>query len=122
MAVDISHNMGGGFQVSPSGDIATVTGTAMNQQRILRRLLTNLGDYIWNNRYGAGLPSFIGKPPAPNNITAVIRGQLALESTIAKKPAPVITVSPGNNSSVFVKIKYTDAADGATQTLSFPLG
>ena len=33
--------------ISSSGDISVVSGPLLGQQRVLRRLLTNPGDYIW---------------------------------------------------------------------------
>ncbi len=122
MLADIGHNMGQDLQASPTGDIATVTQNDKSQQRLLRRLLTNLGDYIWNLDYGAGLPAFIGQPTSPADIEAVIRAQIALEPSVATVPAPVITVQANNDTAVFFTIKYSDADTGETETLTYPLG
>ncbi len=52
---DLSHQWGDDLTVGPTGDMALVTGSVFGQQRVLRRLMTNPGDYIWQLDYGAGL-------------------------------------------------------------------
>lgn len=120
MLADLSHNMGQDLDIGPTGDLATVTLTSKSQQRVLRRLLTNLRSYIWNQSYGAGLPQFIGQPVSPQNIEAVIRSQIALEPSIATVPAPEITVQSANDTAVFASIKYTDKDTVKTETLNLP--
>ena len=46
---------GGDLSVGPGGDISVAPVEAEVEQRIIRRLLTNTGDYIWHISYGAGL-------------------------------------------------------------------
>src|ERR1700739_2948205 len=101
---DLSHLWGSDLQVSPTGDLALATGTALTQQRILRRLLTNPGDYIWQLDYGAGLPRFVGTPGAAAGIQAVIRGQICLEPSVAQAPEPVIDVQSDQAGTVYVQI------------------
>lgn len=120
--VDLYLDAGGDLLLSPSGDIQTVADPLKTQQRIIRRLLTNLGGYIWNPLYGAGLPQFIGQPIAVPTITAIVQAQIALESTVAQNPAPVVTVTSQPTGVVTVSIVYTDAATGQSSTLTFPLG
>ena len=120
--LDLSHQYGSDLAVSPTGDLAIVSGTLLGQQRILRRLLTGPGDYIWNPDYGAGLASCIGGPVNPLQIQALVRSQIFKESTIARTPEPVIEVqaSPqGPAGAVYVDIRYVDAPTGQTQVLSF---
>ena len=50
------------LRAGAAGDLAPAAGTLRGQQRVLRRLLTNPGDYIWQPGYGAGLGQFVGKP------------------------------------------------------------
>ena len=59
---DISHQFSADLSLSPTGDLATITAPQLTQQRVLRRLLTNPGDYIWHPSYGAGLAAFVGQP------------------------------------------------------------
>lgn len=118
---DIFHQWGSDLLVGVTGDIATAAGTTLGQQRVLRRLLTNPGDYIWQPDYGAGLARFIGQPGNVAQIRAVIRSQIFLESSVARSPEPVIDVQVGP-SSIYVHIRYVDADTGETLILQFPTG
>ena len=118
---DLAHVYGSDLQLSPAGDLAALAGDALTQQRILHRLLTNAGDYIWELTYGAGLPTYIGQPVNAPAIAAVIRQQIALEAAVAVSPEPQITLRASQNGVVTVTILYADAATGATQTLTFPV-
>jgi hypothetical protein len=118
---DIAHVYGGDLQLNSSGGLLTVDGDALTQQRILHRLLTNVGDYIWELTYGAGLPTFVGSPVNAPAIAAVVRQQILLERTVAPSPEPQITVQASPTGYVTVTIIYADATTGATQTLSFPV-
>jgi len=118
---DIFHQWGSDLIADATGDIATAAGATLGQQRVLRRLLTNPGEYIWQPDYGAGLARFIGQPANAAQIRAVIRGQIFLESSVARSPEPVIDVQVGP-SSVYVHIRYVDADTGETLILQFPVG
>ena len=107
---------------SSIGDIALASGTALGQQRVLRRLLTNPGDYIWNPAYGAGLAQFVGMPCNVAAIRATIRSQIFMEASVARLPEPVIDVSSASDGSVYVQIRYVDSASSSTQVLSFSVG
>lgn len=118
MLNDLTHYFSNDLNISNTGDIATVTGINRGQQRILRRLLTNPGAYIFQPQYGAGLPQFIGQVLNIPQITALIRSQIFLEDSVAKNPPPSITVTPILNG-VSVYIKYTDASSDSASVLSF---
>jgi len=105
-----------------TGDLALASGTALGQQRVLRRLLTNPGDYVWHPDYGAGLARFIGSPADVAAIRAVVRSQIFMEPAVARLPEPVIDVQSTGNGSVYVQVRYVDAAIGSTQVLSFSVG
>lgn len=119
---DISHLYGGDLALAAGGDLATVAATPLGQQRVLRRLLTSPGDYLWNPAYGAGLGRFVGQPANAARIRSVIRSQMFQEAAVARTPAPVIDVAAQPDGSVTVAILYADATTGATQTLSFTVG
>ncbi len=104
------------------GDIALASGTVLGQQRVLRRLLTNPGDYVWDTAYGAGLAQFVGTPCNVASIRATIRSQIFKEVCVARLPEPVIDVTSASNGSVYVQIRYVDSASGTTQLLSFSVG
>lgn len=121
---DISQTWGSDLFLSASGDIALASGSTLGQQRVLRRLLTNPGDYIWQPNYGAGLSQFIGKPANALQISAAIRSQMFKEPTVARSPEPVIDValSPDDSgNTVYVHIRYVDASSQQTQTISFSI-
>jgi phage baseplate assembly protein W len=97
-------------------------GAAQGRQRVLRRLLTNPGDYIWQPEYGAGLGRFVGAPAAPERIRAVVRSQIFREPAVARRPEPGVEVQADGQGRVFVAIRYADADSGETQSLSFRVG
>jgi hypothetical protein len=116
---DIAHQWGSDLAFGPTGDLAVVVGPALGQQRVLRRLLTNLLDYIWQPAYGAGLAGFIGNAL---QIRATIRSQIFKEAAVAQNPEPTIgvTLCPGGAAGdVYVHILYVDAQTGQTQVLTF---
>lgn len=119
---DAAQLWGGDLAAGSTGDIGLAAGTALGQQRVLRRLLTNPGDYIWQADYGAGLGQFVGMPANVPGIRAVIRGQIFKEATVARTPEPVIDVQGSQDGSIYVDIRYVDAASSGTQTLSFVVG
>lgn len=119
---DLYNYIGADLLPSATGDLQTATNTLRGQQRVLRRLLTNPGDYIFHPTYGAGLPRYIGQPADVPKLTALIRGQMLLEDAVAQNPAPVVTVTPIANAAgggFFVSIKYVDAPSGQPVTLDF---
>jgi phage baseplate assembly protein W len=119
---DLSHEFGADLEAGPTGDLAVAQGAAQGRQRVLRRLLTNPGDYIWQPDYGAGLGRFVGSPAAPERIRAVVRSQIFREPAVARSPEPVVEVQADGQGRVFVAIRYADADSGATQSLGFSVG
>lgn len=122
---DIFHMWSSDLAVSATGDLAIASGSIVTQQRVIRRLLTNPGDYIWQLDYGAGLGQFIGQPVNELHIQAVIRAQIFKETAVAQTPEPLVTVQvtpAGNIGTIYVQIQYTDVSSGETQSLSFSVG
>jgi hypothetical protein len=115
---DLSHYIGGDLLASPTGDLQPASGTLRGQQRVLRRLLTNPGDCLFHPTYGAGLPKYVGQATDVAKIQALIRGQILLEDSVARSPAPTINVSPIKGG-VAVSIRYVDASTGQPATLNF---
>lgn len=118
MMNDLYQFFGNDLNPSATGDLLAVSGATRGQQRILRRLLTNPGDYIWHPDYGAGLPRYVGSVIDVRQMNALIRGQVLLEDSVAKTPEPVIDVQPIQGG-MTVSIQYTDAETGTPQSLSF---
>lgn len=119
--MDIYHYWGNDIVTSPTGDLQVVDGITKGQQRILRRLLTNPGDYIYHPSYGAGLARFIGQALTVSKyseIKGLITSNLYLEACVSRNPAPVVTLS-ANENVLFCTIKYTDSGTLLPQVLSF---
>jgi hypothetical protein len=119
---DLWHEFGSDLAVGPTGDLAVVTGTTLGQQRVLRRLLTNAGDYIWQLNYGAGLGQFVGQPAAGNRIRAVIRSQIFKEAAVARMPEPKVGVLVDPGGTVAAQISYSDSESGETVILELDVG
>jgi hypothetical protein len=119
---DLSHLWGTDLSTGPTGDLALVSGSMLGQQRVLRRLMTNPGDYVWQLGYGAGLAQFVGQPANASQIRAVIRSQIFKEAAVARTPEPDIDVQfdpTGGTGTIYVQIRYVDAPSAQTQVLSF---
>lgn len=119
---DIAHVWGQDLQLGPNGDLATVVDDNETQQRILHRLLTNVGDYIWELQYGAGLPAMVGQVINAPAIAAIVRAQIALEDAVAASPEPQVTVGTTPDGTVNLTIVYADAATGTTQSFTSSVG
>lgn len=115
---ELAHLVGSDLSLSSSGDAALSTGLTRSQERILRRLMTNPGEYLFHPEYGAGLPRFIGQPLTVAKVRGVIRSQLLLEDSVAHTPEPQITVV-AIQEGLAVSIRYTDANSNAPAALSF---
>lgn len=115
---DLYHLWGGDLATGVTGDLLPVADGSRTTQRILRRLLTNPGEYIWHPTYGAGLPARVGDTFDAGAIAALIRGQILLEPTVAPTPEPDVSVTAIQNG-MSVSIRYTDALTNAPALLSF---
>jgi phage baseplate assembly protein W len=122
---DLQLTWGSDLTISPTGDLAIIDGQALGQQRIIRRLLTNNGDYVWHPTYGAGLASFVGSPVSPAEVRAIVRSQIFRERSVAQTPEPIVTVnaaSEGNTNTNYVTIEYSDNSVVQAQVLTLDLG
>ena len=118
---DLALVWGTDLAVGPAGDLALAAEDTESQQRVLRRLLTNAGDYIWQLAYGAGLGKAIGAPVGALQIRALIRGQLFQEASVAATPEPAIDVTAASDGSALVQVRYSDATTGSARLLQFSL-
>lgn len=117
---DLFQFVGNDLSTSAQLDLQTVSGTLMGQQRILRRLITNPGDYVFQPEYGAGLAGKIGSPLDLPGLTALVTSQVLLEQAVAQSPPPVVSVTQAaDNVSILVNVQYTDAPSGTSQVLNF---
>jgi hypothetical protein len=115
---DAAHYFGGDLQSSAAGDLLPATSVLECNQRILRRLLTNKTDYIWQPGYGAGLPARVGSTIDESEMESLIASQMYLETAVVQNPAPQITTSDIANG-LQVDITYMEQDQTSPVTLSF---
>ena len=118
---DASLTWGGDLAPGPTGDLASISGPALGRQRVLRRLLTNPGDYVWQSDYGAGLARFIGQPASHAAIRAAIRAQIFREPAVARQPEPVIDIASGPPGTLSITVSYVDAGSAEPVSLEVRL-
>lgn len=118
---DLSLTYGGDLGFSASGDLALATRDMLTRQRVLRRLLTTPGDYIWNLSYGAGLGQYVGAAGGQTLVGSVATAQMRLESRVAAQPAPTVDVTTNPGSGLVLTIRYADASGGGSAALALPV-
>lgn len=117
---DLSMTFGGDLVFGNAGDLALADASVLTEQRVLRRLLTNPGSYIWQVSYGAGLGQFVGAAGQAATAGAVARAQMADEVRVATTPPPQISVDTNNGAGLVMTIAYQDAATGQAGVLALP--
>ncbi len=123
--IAITCAWGADLAVGPTGDINALPISADIQARIIRRLLTNPGDYIWHTDYGAGLGRYVGEPYSPAIIEGAILIQLKLETLVATAPAPTIQIKQsgsGPTPGLAVTVQYQVAGTALAASAAFALG
>lgn len=121
MAVDLddcAHWWGSDLILSPTGDLARASGVLRSQQRVLRRLLTNPGDYLCHIDYGGGLPKQIGLVNEPTRIKGIIVGQMRKEASVSQASALTINIVPTLNG-ISAGIHYVVEPQRSPSSLSF---
>ncbi len=120
---DCFHEWGNDLILSSSGDLQPVNGSAKGEQRVLRRLLTAIGGYLWHTDYGAGVPAYVGQPISQDlfeKIKSTIKSQIFLEEAVSQNPQPNIfiqTIQAG----IYCQINYTDAPTKIPVVLTFDI-
>jgi hypothetical protein len=122
---DIDHTFGQDIGVTPTGDIALASKSDRTIQRVIRRLLTpqtdgNSSAYPWEPDYGAGLAAKIGDTLDIRAIRAIVLSQLLAEASVAKIPAPTVTVTAIDANSAMIDVTYFDQS-GTPQNFGFDL-
>lgn len=115
---DLEMSWSGDLAVSPTGDLAVVTDPSLGTERVLRRLMTNPGDYIWHADYGAGLGQFVGRPINLAGVEALIRIHMALEPAVSATPESIISASTDVSGGLYLQIRYKDSATSVSSSLS----
>lgn len=119
---ELAHWFGNDLAWSATGDLAVVSEPISGEQRVLRRLLTGLGAYMWEPGYGAGLPGLVGSTATAASIQALVFSQIFLDPSVASSPSPTVSVTQNANGSFQCSISYVDAQTTNPVTLSFPVG
>lgn len=114
----VGHFYGGDLLLADGG-LAVVSGSEEVRQRLLRRLLTNVGDYLWQLDYGVGLQGMIGNVIVPSTMQAEIRVQVQKDAGVDPYSPVEVEISSGSDGGCLCKISYVDAETGQQQTLDF---
>jgi hypothetical protein len=117
---DLNHYIGGDLSLTATGDLAMATDSLEGQQRVLRRLLTNPGDYIWHPTYGAGLPGEIGKTLDVRRVKGIVRSQIFNEAIVSRSPDPNIIINAFYGG-ISARIQYNDNLTKKPVSLSFDI-
>jgi phage baseplate assembly protein W len=115
---DLNLPWGGDLSLSPQGGTELISGSALTQQRIIRRLLTNQGDYIWDPTYGGNLRQYVDEPFDVAAVTAHVQAQTVLESTVQSVLSVVLTFQPSLGIATCT-INYTASTATGPQVLTF---
>ncbi|MGM3277893.1 phage tail protein [Ralstonia sp. 24A2] len=115
---DLNHWVGDDIAVSPTGDLGLASADLRTQQRIVRRLVTNQGDYLFHTDYGAGLTQRIGQTLDIAALRGLIRTQTALEAGVAQTPEPQVDVT-AITGGVSVRILYSSSITREPVSLQF---
>ena len=122
---DLWHDWGTDLSFGPTGDLRVADSTAFGQQRVIRRLHTNPGDYIWNLNYGAGLASFVGQTIQLMQMRSVILAQMYLEASVSRVPMPDVVIDASlaaSDGRVAVGINYRDATNLSASNVMLNVG
>ncbi|HQT26279.1 MAG TPA: hypothetical protein PLK99_06740 [Burkholderiales bacterium] len=119
---DEFHWWGQDIQFSASGDDLPVSGVDEINQRILRGLLTNPGEYIWHPTYGAGLGKKVGialSAEVSAEIKAAILAIMRTEPDVQMLPQPTIELQSDSSGFLGAQIIWVYTPTGQQQSLSF---
>lgn len=115
---EVGHLWGSDLRLSPTGDLSLVIGADRSKERVLRRLLTNTGDYLFAADYGGNIPAEVGEIANNAKIDGLVRGQMRLEQTVSQAAPPSVSVT-NTAKGVAVGISYIAAPDQTPAALSF---
>jgi len=120
--MDIDHYFSGDIGISIEGDISLANELTTSQQRIIRRVLTNPGDYPSDPTYGAGAGKYVGVATMLlGSLKSLIAGQVLREPSVSPVPTPTVLLK-SDSTVLHITIKYVDTLSQSTQTLIFDTG
>ncbi|AAW62163.1 hypothetical protein [Gluconobacter oxydans] len=115
----LSHTIGGDLVLTTGAALATVSDAEETRQKILRRLCTNPGGYLWHLDYGAGLPAMVGKAMDAGTIQSVVQQQMATESGVDQTQPVTVTVTSTPSGLFRCDVSYTDSQTQTIQALTY---
>lgn len=121
---DLHLEWSGDIQLAANGDLQLVDESELTRQRVLRRLLTSPGDYIWAMGYGAGLGRLIGTPIDIRAVEAMVRLQMRHEMSVLQSPPPTVRGphAKGLGAGTFtLSVEYKEVESGSTQSMTLDL-
>lgn len=118
--ISLGHVCGGDLQIDGTG-LSLVSGAEATKQRILRRLLSNPGGYIWHHDYGAGLPQMVGGVVDEGIISTSIRQSLAEDVGVDSSRPIDVHITPIIGGTVRCHINYFDRINNEAQSLKISI-
>lgn len=116
--IDLKLTWGSDLEIASFGDFDIVSGPDLTKQRLLRRLLTNPNDYIWQGDYGAGLAQFVGVTTNMDRLTGTVRKQTLKEPSIDRsQPIKVDLHASSGSDRISLNIQFKDVADELAQSV-----
>lgn len=118
--MDVHHIIGDDILLDKSNDLAFVFDTDETNQRIMRRLFTNKGTYIWNAKWGASIPWRVGDTLSAEvyrEIVNEIRAAVLEDGNVAKDPLPEITIEQSSNG-LICYIRYYNLSEDEHDIIS----
>lgn len=118
--MDVHHIIGDDILLDKSNDLLFVFDTDETNQRIMRRLFTNKGTYIWNAKWGASIPWRVGDTLSAEvyrEIVNEIRAAVLEDDDVAKDPPPEITIEQISNG-LICYIRYYNLSEDEHDTIS----
>lgn len=104
---DVTKGIDADYEVTAAGDWAIVEGRAALRQSIIRRIITNPGEWATKPDYGVGARLFVkGKNTraARQALEERIRGQLAQEARVESVDDVVIDTLPGSDAGIRITV------------------
>lgn len=112
---EIDLSWGGDFTITPTGDLLLAQDTPVEanatEERIIRLLLTNPGDDLFNVTWGVGLSGMVDEnysPQLQHQIVASIANWLSQDAAVAQSPAPLISVNQVGYNTATVDVRFND--------------
>lgn len=121
--MDTYHYYGSDWQLSSNNDLLKTYHPEEGSQRLIRRILTVPGQYVWHPDYGVGAGQYIGNGLSDrdlNRLKALIIAQIYQESFVGRTPPAEINLTRQDRGLLCV-IKYYDIVIEDYQVVNFTI-